>query len=86
MDRKVRMLLLVGSGFVLWLVPPFLCTSCNSTRVALTSTPPQQERAERISEAGVHYGFCAGVTLTVLLFPEPCDWERAKRNQALASR
>jgi hypothetical protein len=40
----------------------------------------------RISEAGVHYGDCAGVTLAVVLLPEPCGWENATPARTLASR
>jgi hypothetical protein len=30
---------------------------------------------ERNSAAGAYYGGCAGLTLAVVLRPEPCGWE-----------
>jgi hypothetical protein len=48
--------------------------------VTLTSAAaPPPLPTQRISAAGVHYGDCAGVTLAVVLLPEPCGWEEPRR-------
>ena len=72
----------------IWLLSALLCTTCTPMTGALTSAAaaPRPLPTERISEAGVQYGDCAGVTLAVVLFPEPCGWERATPDQMVASR
>jgi hypothetical protein len=93
MNRHWRLLWLVVGGLAcfdwlakMWLLSAVLCTTCTPAEVALTSAPSPPLATERISQAGFHYGDCAGVTLAVVLFPEPCGWERAAPDQALASR
>jgi hypothetical protein len=93
MNLHWRILCLVVGGLIcldwvakMWLLSAFLCTTCIPAKVALTSAPPPPLTTERISEAGVHYGDCTSVILAVVLFPEPCGWERATPNQTLASR
>jgi hypothetical protein len=67
----------------LWLLSAFLCATCTAANVGLTSASPPVT-TERISAAGVHYGDCASVILAVVLFPEPCGWERAIAGQTAA--
>jgi hypothetical protein len=70
----------------MWLLSALLCTTCTPTEVTLTSASPPMLTMERISDAGVHYGDCTRIFLAVVLFPEPCGWDRATPNQTLASR
>jgi hypothetical protein len=84
MNRDWRIVWLVVGGLAcldwaakIWLLSALLCTTCTATTVALTSAaavPLSPLATERISEAGVDYGDCAGVALAVVLFPEPCGW------------
>jgi hypothetical protein len=91
MSQEARILWLVGGGLVcidwavkLWLLSAFWCTTCAAMSIVSISGPPPPLPTERISEAGVHYGHCAGTTLAVFLFPEPCGWDKAPPNQSLA--
>jgi hypothetical protein len=93
MKRYSRIVWLVVGGLACldwvakgWPLSAFLCGTCGPTSVALTSASPPPLPTLRISAAGVHYGGCAGVTLAVVLFPEPCGWENTTPNRALASR
>ena len=64
-----------------------LCTTCSLPTVTLTSAaaaPPLP--TERISAAGAYYGSCAGVTLAVVLIPEPCGWEEPRPRIRVVSR
>jgi hypothetical protein len=95
MNRDWQIVWLVVGGLAcldwaakIWLLSALLCTTCLPTTGALTSAAgaPPPLPTERISEAGVHYGDCAGVTLAVVLLPEPCGWENATPARTLASR
>jgi len=90
MRWKLRIILVIV-GVLVWLGPPaitglsvFWCETC-ATNIA-ASTSQHELPAERISAAGVYYGQCDGVSFAVMLFPEPCGWDRARRRQTLASR
>lgn len=93
MNRRRQIFWLAVLGLVgldwaakMWVLSAFLCTTCTPETVALTSAPPPPLPTERISVAGLYYGDCAGVTLAVVLFPEPCGWDRATPSQTVASR
>jgi hypothetical protein len=95
MNRDWRIVWLVVGGLAcldwaakLWLFSAFLGTTGAPTTAALTSAaaPPLPLPMQRISEDGVHYGHCAGVTLAVVLFPEPCGWDGATPDQMSARR
>jgi hypothetical protein len=70
----------------MWLLSAFLCAPCLPANVALTSASLPMATTERISQAGVYYGDCTGISLAVVLFPEPCGWDRATSHQTLATR
>jgi hypothetical protein len=78
MSRQWRLLWLVIGGVVcldwltkMWLLSAFLCRTCHPASVVLTSAPPSP-LTERISQAGIRCGERVGVTLAIVLFPEPC--------------
>jgi hypothetical protein len=80
---------LIGGALALWLGPAILTAPGDSIRVAIATDRSDWWVAlprKRISAAGVHYGRCAGPILTVVLDPEPCDWERLRRDRNVASR
>jgi len=72
-----------GIALALWVGPAILTAPGGPIRIGLTSDPPPMER---VSEAGVSYGHCIGVVLTVVLYPEPCDWDPSRRDRNVASR
>jgi hypothetical protein len=91
MGWKLRIILVIV-GVLAWLGPPamtqlsvFWCETCATAKVA-ASTSQHELPAERVSQAGVHYGQCDGITFAVMLFPEPCGWEEKAKKQMLASR
>ena len=93
MNRHRRTLWLAVGALVcldwmvkMWLLSAFVCATCTISNVALTAAPSPTLPQKRISEAGIYYGHCSALTLAVVLFPEPCDWERTTPTQALASR
>jgi hypothetical protein len=94
MNRGWRIVWLVGGGLACleWaakisLLSALVCPTCTLTTVTLTSTAvaPPPHPTERIS-VGAHYGDCAGVTLAVILQPEPCGWEEPRRRIKVVSR
>jgi hypothetical protein len=87
-DWRIVWLVLGGLACLEWaakisLLSALLCTTCGPPTVTLTSAAaPPPLPTQRISAAGVHYGDCAGVTLAVVLLPEPCGWEEPRRWRA----
>jgi len=77
---------LVTVALALWLGPTILTAPGSPIRMGLTSDLSIVPPMERVSEAGVPYGHCIGVVLTVVLYPEPCDWDPSRRDRNVASR
>lgn len=80
---------LIGIALALWLGPALLTAPGYPIRVSLTTDRSAWWVAlprQRISAAGVHYGRCVGPILTVFLDPEPCGWDRLRRDRNVASR
>jgi hypothetical protein len=69
--------------------PPSSTRTGPATIVDLSSDPPRSPAGpptERIALDGLYYGGCSGVTLAVVLDPEPCGWDRAQPRQMVAGR
>jgi hypothetical protein len=76
----------IGSSILLalWLGVAIQSAPRGPTHVLRTSDRPFLLPMERRTEAGIHYGSCIGAVLTVMLFPEPCPWERLQRDRNVA--
>jgi hypothetical protein len=94
MNRDWRIVWLVLGGLAclesaakISFLSALLCSTCRPPAVTLTSAaaaPPPP--TDRISAAGAYYGGCAGLTLAVVLRPEPCGWEERGHRIRVVSR
>jgi hypothetical protein len=84
MNRELWILVAVCGVLALWVLGAVLGVP-DAARIELASEALSVPSTKRISAAGVSYGDCDGIALAVLLYPEPCDWDRARR-RTVASR